>query len=285
MEEKSCLARTDRILHSFELKQSPVDDPTKHNTTTGTPSTSTSTSSASTAPNPYTRPNPLTGKGMRASFSNIAQSSLAMSKERPLSHSRAPTREEIKEPSTISKISTGWVKRDKSKAKSKEALHPNDADDDNTATKPAISTTIIEKDMWIFDGQVSYLQMMVSAGSNLAIVSNQPSFFRSPRYLRLPTQTTLMSHCYWSLSLEIHLPSLIRKATVIIRISLGNTLVIATIDGPMIKLAIFQPTNLIAQRFSQRPPNHLQSRSISTKLAWQKLLMVKIAAKKCMACL
>lgn len=157
------LARTDRILHSFELKQSPVDDPTKRNTTTGTPSTSTSTSSASTAPNPYTRPNPLTGK-MRASFSNITQSSLAMSKDRPLPPSRATIREEIKEPSTISKISTGWGKRDKSKVKSKETLHPNDADDDNTATKPAISTTIIEKDMWIFDGQVRYLLLWFLPG-------------------------------------------------------------------------------------------------------------------------
>jgi hypothetical protein len=115
--------------------------------------------------------------------------------------------------------------------------------------------------------------------------SKQPSFFRSPRYLRLPTQTTLMSHCYWSLSLEIHLPSLIRKATVIILISLGNTLVTVTIDGPMIKLVIFQPTNLIARKFRSAHLIIHKSRSISIKLPWQKLLMVKNAAKKCMACL
>lgn len=145
------LARTDRILHSFELKQSPLEDTSKANTNHGTPSTSTSTSSTSTTPNPYTRPNPLTGKGMRGSFSSITPSSLSMAKDRPLPPSRATTKEEL---STISKMSTGWGKRDKPKSKGKETVQPNEAVDDSTTAKPTFATTIIEKDMWIFDGQV-----------------------------------------------------------------------------------------------------------------------------------
>jgi hypothetical protein len=145
------LARTDRILHSFELKQSPLEDTSKANTNHGTPSTSTSTSSTSTTPNPYTRPNLLTGKGMRGSFSSITPSSLSMAKDRPLPPSRATTKEEL---STISKMSTGWGKRDKAKSKGKETVHPNEAVDDSTTAKPTFATTIIEKDMWIFDGQV-----------------------------------------------------------------------------------------------------------------------------------
>jgi hypothetical protein len=147
------LARTDRILHSFELKQSNLEDISKSNTTAGPPSTSTSTSSTSTTPNPYTRPNPLAGKAMKSSISNITQSSLTMSKERPLPPSRTVTKETGKDSTTISKISTGWGKRDKPKAKSKDEAEVNEENN----SQPTTITTIIEKDMWIFDGQVRHV--------------------------------------------------------------------------------------------------------------------------------
>lgn len=145
------LARTDRILHSFELKKTHLDDVSKPNTAAGPPSTSTSTSSTSTTPNPYTRPNPLAGKSMKSSLSNITQSTLSAAKERPLPPSRTITREDARDSSTISKISTGWGKRDKSKAKQKEDVEGND----ESNIKSMTTTTIIEKDMWIFDGQAS----------------------------------------------------------------------------------------------------------------------------------
>lgn len=146
------LARTDRILHSFEFKRPPSEDPSKPATGPGTPSTSTSTSSASATLSTYTRQNPLAGKNIRSSFSNITQNTLKMAKERPLPPSRGATKEDLKEPSAISKISSGWAKRDKSKAT--DSVHPNDVMDDDTPTKPSQGATVIEKDMWIFDGQV-----------------------------------------------------------------------------------------------------------------------------------
>lgn len=145
------LARTDRILHSFELKQSYADDPAKPNT--GPDSTPTSTSSVSVPPN--TRPNLLAGKSMRSSFSNLTQSSLQMAKEHPLPLSRATTKEDVKETSAISKISTGWGKRDRNKNNASESLHRGDIVDDSLEPKATTLTTIVEKDMWIFDGQVS----------------------------------------------------------------------------------------------------------------------------------
>ncbi|CAO3675803.1 unnamed protein product [Umbelopsis ramanniana] len=151
------LARTDRILHSFELKKTHLDDVSKPNTAAGPPSTSTSTSSTSTAPNPYTRPNPLAGKSMKSSLSNITQSTLSAAKERPLPPSRTITREDARDSSTISKISTGWGKRDKSKSKQKEDVEGND----ESNVKPMTTTTIIEKDMWIFDGQITSLSTTV----------------------------------------------------------------------------------------------------------------------------
>jgi hypothetical protein len=146
------LARTDRILHSFELRQTrPSEDSSRPNTVPDAPSTSTSTSSASVTPNTYTRQNPLAGKSMRSS---ITQSSLQMAKERPLPPSRATTKEEINEKSTISKISTGWGKRDKSRPKTDESINANDDTEDDSGSKAAPLTSIVEKDMWIFDGQV-----------------------------------------------------------------------------------------------------------------------------------
>ncbi|KAJ2964554.1 hypothetical protein NQZ79_g537 [Umbelopsis isabellina] len=149
------LARTDRILHSFEFKPPASEDSSKPATGPGTPSTSTSTSSASATVSTYTRQNPLAGKNIRSSFSNITQNTLKMAKERPLPPSRATTKEDFKEPSAISKISSGWAKRDKSKAA--DSVHPNDVMDDDAPTKPSQGATVIEKDMWIFDGQITSL--------------------------------------------------------------------------------------------------------------------------------
>ncbi|CAM0139217.1 unnamed protein product [Umbelopsis sp. WA50703] len=149
------LARTDRILHSFEFKRPTSEDPSKTTTGPGTPSTSTSTSSASANVSTYTRQNPLAGKNIRSSFTNITQNTLKMAKERPLPPSRATTKEDVKEPSTISKISSGWGKRDKVRVT--DSVHPNDVVDDDAQTKPSQGATVIEKDMWIFDGQITSL--------------------------------------------------------------------------------------------------------------------------------
>jgi hypothetical protein len=90
---------------------------------------------------------------MKSSLSNITQSTLSAAKERPLPPSRTITREDARDSSAISKISTGWGKRDKSKSKQKEDVEGND----DSNVKSMTTTTIIEKDMWIFDGQASRL--------------------------------------------------------------------------------------------------------------------------------